>query len=545
MRTGLRFQPRLKRRADAKAFNDLLGALQSYERKFRWRRMLTRDNEFAEGYSSMLDLLAVGLDCYIHNSPDEPHFVSLVSPIRKIGGDNADALYLFAPLNPGRGYRVHGTMGSAVYLAFTVYPLAFFASTTTKPLSSKVGPPSASTGAFTFGTRTCRPTTTYITRVRSASSEVQLREDGSWELWVSHRHPGRPNWISTAGHPRGFVYFPLAQVCGCAGQAQDERQEDLELPRLWVRLLESETMRRGSCAAADDSARGVREQGGGRPHGSQTPRRGPPTHSRRWYSQDLENHQVGVRKAAEKLALGFAVRLTPRSGRNKCGLRLRILQQPKKGIDEFVASPMSFLAAVGSGRRCRGARPRARSDGGSGLWRTLRRRSPGPRRARPPPASESSSRKDPNAPSSWSILFAAPSIRDDRVVGAALAGIPLSRLAQRLSRQFRVEQSGESPVWVYLYKGDRLFHWDTPPEVDALIRDPDPRFQGPREGHRLASPRRRAFRASSRSTASSRSSCSPTTSASSSFGPPSERAQRGLRANRHRGHPARGCAGGR
>ena len=60
----------------------------------------------------------------------------------------------------------------------------------------------------------------------------------------------------------------------------------------------------------------------------------------------------------------------------------------------------------------------------------------------------------------------------------ALAGIPLSRLAQRLSRQFRVEQSGESPVWVYLYKGDRLFHWDTPPEVDALIRDPEMRARG-------------------------------------------------------------------
>ena len=34
------------------------------------------------------------------------------------------------------------------------------------------------------------------------------------------------------------------------------------------------------------------------------------------------------------------------------------------------------------------------------------------------------------------------------------------------------------PIWVYLYKGDRLFHWDTPPEVDALIRDPAARAQG-------------------------------------------------------------------
>ena len=80
--------------------------------------------------------------------------------------------------------------------------------------------------------------------------------------------------------------------------------------------------------------------------------------------------------------------------------------------------------------------------------------------------------KDPNAPSSWSILFAAPSVRDEQVVGAVLAGIPLSRLAQRLSRQFRVEQKEGAPVWVYLYKGERLFHWDTPPEVDALVRDP-------------------------------------------------------------------------
>jgi hypothetical protein len=79
--------------------------------------------------------------------------------------------------------------------------------------------------------------------------------------------------------------------------------------------------------------------------------------------------------------------------------------------------------------------------------------------------------KDPAAPSSWSILFSAPSTKDDVVVGAVLAGIPLSRLAQRLSRQFRVEQRGSNPVWVYLYKADRLFHWDTPPEVDALIRD--------------------------------------------------------------------------
>ena len=77
--------------------------------------------------------------------------------------------------------------------------------------------------------------------------------------------------------------------------------------------------------------------------------------------------------------------------------------------------------------------------------------------------------EDPNAPSSWSILFAAPAVEGSRVVGIVLAGIPLSRLAQRLSRQLRVEQEVGDPVWVYLYKGDRLFHWDTPPQVDELV----------------------------------------------------------------------------
>jgi hypothetical protein len=192
--------------------------------------------------------------------------------------------------------------------------------------------------------------------------------------------------------------------------------------------------------------------------------------------QDLAQHQTGVVKAAQKLAPGFALR-DPAARESQVRSALRILQQPKKGIDEFVASPMSFLAAIGvdglviardrDPDRMKGQDFKTRFDvvqealGGTaatGLGEFYA--------------------KDPNAPSSWSILFAAPSLRDDRVVGAVLAGIPLSRLAQRLSRQFRVEQKEGAPVWVYVYKGKRLFHWDTPPEVDVLVRDPVARAEG-------------------------------------------------------------------
>jgi hypothetical protein len=183
--------------------------------------------------------------------------------------------------------------------------------------------------------------------------------------------------------------------------------------------------------------------------------------------QDLENHQAGVVKAADKLTPGFAVS-DPAVRESQMRAALRILQQPKKGIDEFVASPMSFLAALDvdgvviardrSPDRMKGQDYKSRFEvvqqalegsAATGLGEFFA--------------------EDPDAPSSWSILFAAPAIRKGRVVGVVLAGIPLSRLAQRLSRQLRVEQEQGDPVWVYLYKGDRLFHWDTPPQVDALV----------------------------------------------------------------------------
>ena len=185
---------------------------------------------------------------------------------------------------------------------------------------------------------------------------------------------------------------------------------------------------------------------------------------------DLENHRAGVAKAAEKLAPGFAVEDAAKR-ESQVRAALRILQQPKKGIDEFVASPMSFLAAIGAdGIVIARDREPDRMAG-----QDFQTRFEQVREALGGTASTGLGEffaKDPSAPSSWSILFAAPSVRDGKVVGAVLAGIPLSRLAQRLSRQLRVEQREGVPVWVYLYKSERLFHWDTPPEVDELVRDP-------------------------------------------------------------------------
>ena len=187
--------------------------------------------------------------------------------------------------------------------------------------------------------------------------------------------------------------------------------------------------------------------------------------------KDIESHRDGVSLAADKLSPGFVLR-DPKTREREMRAALKFLQDPRKGIEAFVASPMTFLAAVGSDGVviARDRKPDRMKGQDYGVRFDVVAR-----------ALKGSANvglgeffaKDPKEPSSWSILFAAPSARKGKMVGAAVVGIPLSRMAQRLSRQLRVENAAEIQrglgLWTYLYKGDRIFHWDTPPELDALL----------------------------------------------------------------------------
>jgi hypothetical protein len=44
-------------------------------------------------------------------------------------------------------------------------------------------------------------------RVTINGGQVAYRPDGSWQIVVAHRDPGHPNWVSTAGHRRGRIWF--------------------------------------------------------------------------------------------------------------------------------------------------------------------------------------------------------------------------------------------------------------------------------------------------------------------------------------------------
>ena len=44
-------------------------------------------------------------------------------------------------------------------------------------------------------------------RVTINGAQTNYEDDGSWTLVIAHDDPGHPNWLSTAGHPRGRIWF--------------------------------------------------------------------------------------------------------------------------------------------------------------------------------------------------------------------------------------------------------------------------------------------------------------------------------------------------
>jgi hypothetical protein len=44
-------------------------------------------------------------------------------------------------------------------------------------------------------------------RVTINGAQVRYEADGSWVIVISPTDPGHPNWVSTAGHHRGRIWF--------------------------------------------------------------------------------------------------------------------------------------------------------------------------------------------------------------------------------------------------------------------------------------------------------------------------------------------------
>ena len=188
--------------------------------------------------------------------------------------------------------------------------------------------------------------------------------------------------------------------------------------------------------------------------------------------EDIARQTKGMDRAAERLAPGFEVP-PPDVRERQVRVALKRLQEPPRGVTELIVSPMSFLAAVTPDGRvlARDADPdpmrgmnlaaqfpvvRAALAGSAGyqigMFRSLER----------------------GGEPSVTLVFAAPSRRQGRVVGAVVSGIPLWRLEQRLSRQLQADNADETGsgviLWSYVYKGPHLYHQaGAHPDLDQIV----------------------------------------------------------------------------
>jgi hypothetical protein len=103
------------------AFEELLTALAEVGERFagpEWG-IVAPDDE-AEALAVVLHHLATGFETQFVQDPAHPIFREIVVPWRKALGDNADARYHDARIDPRGTYRVRGRSEGAVYVSFTV-----------------------------------------------------------------------------------------------------------------------------------------------------------------------------------------------------------------------------------------------------------------------------------------------------------------------------------------------------------------------------------------------------------------------------------------
>lgn len=105
----------------SKAFHELLDEVASIEQKVLTADPPLEEHDVLDGYRLTFSLLRVAVDAYVWGDNDNPRFVDVIGPYQKWGGDNSDAFYQLAPIDPNRTYRVTGNRGDSVYLSITVY----------------------------------------------------------------------------------------------------------------------------------------------------------------------------------------------------------------------------------------------------------------------------------------------------------------------------------------------------------------------------------------------------------------------------------------
>ncbi len=107
------------------AWHELLAGLGELDQTFlAGDRAVEEEGAIVDGYRMLMTGLGVGLETYLYAEKSRPVFIDTVNPFGRSGrwgGDNTDAWYSYAPLDPKRSYLVSGNRGDSVYFSLTVY----------------------------------------------------------------------------------------------------------------------------------------------------------------------------------------------------------------------------------------------------------------------------------------------------------------------------------------------------------------------------------------------------------------------------------------
>ena len=81
---------------------------------------LSSPEDVAGSHRALMHILEAGLVGNFEQDARAPTFRRIVTPSRKLTGDNSDAIYFDAPINPEYAYVIHGNTQGAIYFSMTI-----------------------------------------------------------------------------------------------------------------------------------------------------------------------------------------------------------------------------------------------------------------------------------------------------------------------------------------------------------------------------------------------------------------------------------------
>jgi hypothetical protein len=181
----------------------------------------TEPVDVVEGYRYVGQVLSAASELFFEADPDHPRLASIVSPARKLQGDNPDAIYHYARISGSRAYRILGRIDTECYTSFTIHGRA--------PDGALAGPLLGDVNDRQF----------------------QIEQDGSYSLMLSAtEQPG--NWLRLDPDAYCVVVRSYFQLGTSARNDMDvsvrieiETVEDLDPPPPLSDEVFSERMREG------------------------------------------------------------------------------------------------------------------------------------------------------------------------------------------------------------------------------------------------------------------------------------------------------------